>query len=114
MNLVLMLGIKALVGGAAVVAFAAVGQVVRPRGLGGIFAAAPSVAIASLAITAIVSGAGPAAAQATGMVEGAVALFVACLVGIEAVKRFGALRGALGLVGVWFTVALTLGALTLR
>ncbi len=106
--------IKAAVGGAAVVGFAALGELLRPRGLAGIFAAAPSVALASLAVTAVLSGSASQLAQARGMVAGAAALLVACLVGIEAVKRLGALRGSVGVVTVWLTVALSLWLVVLR
>src|SRR5437660_5098054 len=98
--------IKALVGGTAVVAFAALGELLRPRGLAGIFAAAPSVALASLAVTSVLSGSSSAAEQALGMIGGAIALVVACLAGIESVKRLGALRGSLGAVTVWLLVGL--------
>jgi hypothetical protein len=113
-NLLLLIVIKALVGGTAVVAFAALGELLRPRGLAGIFAAAPSVALASLAVTSVASGSSSAMAQAVGMVAGAAALLVACLVGIEAVKRLGTLRGSLGAVALWLLVGLSLGSLVLR
>jgi hypothetical protein len=114
MNPLLLIALKALVGGTAVVAFAALGEVLRPRGLAGMFAAAPSVALAGLAVTSVASGSSSATAQAVGMVAGAVALVVACLVGIESVKRLGALRGSLGAVAVWLLVGLSLGSLVLR
>ena len=106
--------IKALVGGTAVVAFAALGELLRPRGLAGILAAAPSVALASLAVTSAVTGSGSAAAQAVGMIAGAAGLVVASLLGIESVKRLGALRGSLAAVTVWLLVGASLGALFLR
>ena len=110
----LLVMIKALLGGTAVVAFAALGELLRPRGLAGIFAAAPSVALASLAVTSAVTGSGSAAAQAVGMIAGAAALVVASLLGIESVKRLGALRGSLSTVTVWLLVGVSLGALFLR
>jgi hypothetical protein len=45
-----------LLGGALVSAFALFGDVVRPKRLAGLFAAAPSVALATLALTASFSG----------------------------------------------------------
>ena len=70
----LLVVIKAFVGGTAVVAFAALSELLRPRGLAGIFAAAPSIALASLIVTIVVTGANSAAAQAMGMIAGAAAL----------------------------------------
>jgi len=110
----LILAIKALIGGTAVCAFAAIGEFLRPRGLAGMFAAAPSVALASLAITCIATGVGSAASQATAMVAGAAALAVYCLVGIESVRRFGALRGSITASVAWFAVAIGLWAVVLQ
>jgi hypothetical protein len=105
---------KALIGGTVVCAFAAVGEFLRPRGLAGIFAAAPSVALASLAVTSIATGAGSATNQATAMVAGAAALLVYCLAGIESVKRFGGMRGATAAMIPWLAVAIGLWAVVLR
>src|SRR5438067_902223 len=104
MNPILLIAIKALVGGTAVVAFAALGELLRPRGLAGIFAAAPSVALASLGVTSLASGPAAATGQAVGMIAGAAALVVACLVGIESVKRLGALRGSVAAIAAWLAV----------
>ena len=81
----LLLG-KALVGGIGVIAFAAVARVVRPHRLAGLFCAAPSVAIGSLAIVVLASGEVDGLQAARGMVLGAVALLGACLVGAIAAR----------------------------
>lgn len=114
MSPILILAVKALAGGTLVVAFAAIGELLRPRGLAGLFAAAPSVALASLAVTCLATGAGSAATQATAMVAGSVALSAYCLVGIESVKRLGAMRGAIAASAAWFAVAIGLWAVMLR
>jgi hypothetical protein len=111
---VILVAIKALVGGTVVVGFAAISEVVRPRGLAGIFAAAPSVAVGSLAVTVLASGSSSAASQLTGMVAGAAALTVYCLVGMESVKRFGAIKGAVTAIVPWFAVAIALWFVVLR
>ena len=110
----LLIAIKAAAGGTLVVAFALVGELLRPRGLAGIFAAVPSVALASLAVTVFVTGPGSAAIQLSAMVAGAAALCVYCLVGAESVKRFGALRGSITAMSAWFAVAVSLWAVVLR
>jgi hypothetical protein len=110
----LILAVKSLIGGSVVVAFAALGELLRPRGLAGILAAAPSVALGSLAVTSVTTGTGSATAQATAMVAGAAALFVFCLVGVESVRRFGALRGSIAGIVPWFAVAIGLWAVVLR
>jgi hypothetical protein len=114
MNPFLILAIKALVGGTVVVLFSAIGELLRPRGLAGIFAAAPSVALASLAVTVLATGPSSAANQVTAMVAGAAALGVYCLVGAESVRRFGAPRGAVTAMLAWIAVAIGLWALVLR
>lgn len=114
MSPLLVFAAKAVVGGTVVCAFAAIGEFLRPRGLAGIFAAAPSVALASLAVTSAATGAGSAASQATAMAAGAGALAVYCLVGIESVKRFGGLQGSIAAMIPWLAVAIGLWAVVLR
>lgn len=114
MNQLAVLAIKGLVGGTMVVLFALVGEVVRPRGLAGIFAAAPSVALASLGVTVVVSGVLAAFNQSLGMLAGAAGMVVFCLLGTEAIKRFGALKGSIASTAVWFATALGLWVLVLR
>ncbi len=48
--------IKALLGGTLVAAFSVVGHILRPKWFAGLFGAAPSVAIASLAVTVLDKG----------------------------------------------------------
>ena len=114
MNPIVIVVLKALVGGSIVVVFSAIGEFLRPRGFAGIFAAAPSVALASLAITLIVTGPQSAAHQLIAMVAGAAALMVYCLVGAESVKRFGAPKGAITAMVAWFGAAIGLWAVVLR
>ena len=63
------------------VAFAALARVVRPERLAGIFCAAPSVAVGSLAVVVLVDGERDGLLAAQGMAVGAAALLGACLVG---------------------------------
>jgi uncharacterized membrane protein (GlpM family) len=108
------LGLRALVGGTFVALFAVLGELLRPKSFAGIFAAAPSVALASLLVTDVAKGEAAVWAGAVGMVAGAVAMVAACVVGIDAVKRFRALRGALAAVAVWMVVASGLVVVALR
>ena len=73
--------LKGLVGGLGVIAFAALARVMRPERLAGIFCAAPSVAVGSLAVVVLVNTERDGLLAARGMVVGAVALVGACLVG---------------------------------
>jgi len=105
---------KGAIGGAFVVLFSALGEVVRPRGLAGITSGAPSVAVASLAVTVVATGVAAATDLARGMIAGAIGLVVWCLVGTEAVKRFGALKGSTATTGLWLVTAFSLWAVFLR
>lgn len=68
--------LRFLVGGAAVCAFALIGDLFKPKSFGGLFGAAPSVAIATLALTVHKDGSSYAALEARSMMAGAAALFV--------------------------------------
>jgi uncharacterized membrane protein (GlpM family) len=109
-----LLALRGLVGGVFVVLFSLLGELLRPKSFAGILTAAPSVALASLLITGLSRSEAVVWSSALGMTAGAVALIAACLVGIVAVRRFRALRGALGAVMVWLLVAVGLYAAVLR
>jgi uncharacterized membrane protein (GlpM family) len=108
------LAVRALLGGTFVALFAVAGELLRPKSFAGIFAAAPSVALASLLITDVTKGSEAVWLAGVGMIAGAVAMVAACTVGIDAVKRFRALRGALAAVAVWVLVAAGLYVVALR
>ncbi len=109
----LIFGLKGVLGGLIVVLFSVVGEVLRPRSVAGVTSGAPSVAIASLSITALTMGAGAAASQSLGMIAGASALVVWCLCGLDTIKRFGALKGSILATLVWLGVACALWAVAL-
>jgi len=66
--------IRFLLGGTIVCAFALLGDLLRPKGFAGLFAAAPSVALATLSLAAFTRGTGYALLEARSMIAGAVAL----------------------------------------
>src|ERR1700728_9000 len=71
-----------LLGGIIVSVFAVMADVLRPKGLAGLFGAAPSVALATLTLTLISEGKAYAALEARSMIAGAFAFFfyaVACV-----------------------------------
>lgn len=114
MSEVALIALRAIFGGTLVVVFAVLGEWLRPKSFSGLFAAAPSVALASLVITNVTHGAHATWLSALGMLAGAVALAAAAGVAIDAVKRFGALRGALAAIAVWCVAAASLWAVALR
>ncbi|ETK30610.1 hypothetical protein [Microbispora sp. ATCC PTA-5024] len=97
--------LKALVGGAFVLAFAALAETLSPKRLAGVFSAAPSVALASLIVTAGFTGVGDVLASAHGMWIGAAGFALYCVAAVPLVRRWGAWRGALAALTVWGAVA---------
>lgn len=103
--------LRFLIGGIAVSAFAALGEIFRPRSFAGLFGAAPSIAIATLMITIWKEGRPYAALEARSMIIGAAALCVYSVVVFRLLKRrhLGALLSSLSAIGAWFAVALGFG-----
>lgn len=101
--------VKGLVGGLGVVAFAAVARVVRPERLAGVFCAAPSVAVGSLAVVVIASSEHEGLVAAKGMVVGAAALVGACLVGALVARPAGWSAGPISVVTCVTWLALAAG-----
>lgn len=90
--------------------FATIASAFRPKSFAGLFAAAPSVALATITLTVLKKGTGYAAIEAQSMMLGAAAfLFYACLV--SRLLFHGTLpvlpTTTIALVG-WFMVALGL------
>jgi hypothetical protein len=101
------IAIRFLAGGVFVSAFALIGSVLKPKTFAGLFGAAPSVALASLALTISKDGKTFAATEARSMIAGAAALFVYCAFVIFLLKRTRShtLAATLFAVVVWFGVA---------
>jgi hypothetical protein len=68
--------LRVIVGGAVVSAFAALGDMLKPKSFAGLFGAAPSVALATITLTAKEHGAAYASIEARSMVLGAVAFLI--------------------------------------
>ena len=102
------LALRGLAGGALVVVFALIGEVVTPKAFSGLFSAAPSVAVASLAITIVAESQVKARQASTGMVVGAVAMVVCCILAAVAIPRIGSLWGSLAAWLGWAGVDLAL------
>jgi uncharacterized membrane protein (GlpM family) len=105
---------RALLAGALVVGFSVLGEMLRPKSFAGIFAAAPSIALASLLVVGLSKGTSALTAAGAGMVLGAIVLGIALLIGIDAVKRFGGLTGSLAVIGAWLVGAAALYAVVFR
>lgn len=98
--------IRFLVGGLAVSAFAALGDIFRPKTFAGLFGAAPSVALATLAIAILKQGPDYVAVQGRSMVIGSIGLCGYSLVVCHLTKNdFSAKTAALLASIVWFVFA---------
>jgi uncharacterized membrane protein (GlpM family) len=102
---ILTIAAKTLLGGVLVLVFAALSETLKPKRFAGIFAAAPSVAIAGIAIGAASKGPADQAHAAQTMIAGAIALAVYAAVAIVALRRFGPGKGALVSGVAWIAVA---------
>ncbi|MGA8530751.1 MAG: hypothetical protein WB622_13620 [Acidobacteriaceae bacterium] len=102
--------IRFLAGGAVVSFFATLGDILRPRSFAGLFAAAPSVALATVGLTLHSKGHTYAALEGRSMLLGTAAfLLYAALAGaILRRSRMSGLAASLVLMPVWFGVALGL------
>ena len=67
--------IRFLIGGISVSTFALLGDVFKPKSFAGLFGAAPSVALATLALEVVFEGRESAAVQTTSMMASTIALF---------------------------------------
>jgi uncharacterized membrane protein (GlpM family) len=68
--------IRFLVGGFVVSFFAMIGGALKPKSFAGLFAAAPSVALATISLTVLQKGTGYAASEAQSMILGAIAFLI--------------------------------------
>ena len=106
--------IRFLIGGSVVSTFSIISDLFRPKTFAGLFGAAPSVALASLALTVMTEGKAVAATEARSMIIGAIALFIYAAVLSYLVLRFklpslpvflpGLLLWLAVAIGLWYLV----------
>jgi hypothetical protein len=109
----LQLAYRFLAGGLIVSLFAAMGDVLKPKSFAGLFGAAPSVALATLALTILANGKAYAAMEARSMIAGALAFVVyACLCArLMTTYKLYAAAAAVSALVVWIGCALCAGFL---
>ena len=102
--------VRFIVGGLFVSAFAVIGSLLKPKSFAGLFGAAPSVALATLALTISKNGKAYAAIEARSMVAGAAALLVYCVVVLLLLKRtrMRTIAATSSALLVWLGVAIAL------
>ena len=99
--------IRFLIGGISVSFFAVLGDLFKPKSFAGLFGAAPSVALATLALTVVKEGRHYASVEARSMLISALAFFAyaCCLTWVLMRRRYGVLPASLGLLILWAVVA---------
>ena len=102
--------LRFIVGGLFVSAFAVIGSMLKPKSFAGLFGAAPSVALATLALTISKNGKSEAAVEARSMVAGAAALLIYCVVVLLLLRRtrMGTIAATSSALAVWLGVAIAL------
>jgi hypothetical protein len=105
-----------IVGGLVVSFFAALGDGLKPKSFAGLFAAAPSVALATLALTVFKDGKAYAALEARSMILGAVAFLVYCwlCMRVLAKAKTGAATVTIISIALWLACAIGFWAVLLR
>lgn len=105
-----------IVGGLVVSFFAVIGDSLTPKSFAGLFGAAPSVALATLALTVFKNGKFYAALEARSMILGAFAFLVYCYVCMHvlAKTKAGAAAVTVSALAVWLACAVGLWAMLLR
>jgi uncharacterized membrane protein (GlpM family) len=108
--------LRFIIGGIVVSLFAVLGDMIKPESVGGVFAAAPTIALATIALTLHKHGAGYVAVEARSMIAGAIAFVVyAATVSFVLMRyRTKSLATAASLMIVWFGTAAGLFAIWLR
>ncbi len=99
--------LRFLIGGAVVSVFAIAGDLLKPRSFAGLFGAAPSVALATLALSAAHEGPAYAAAECHSMLIGTIALglyaWVVCRLLLR--QNVEPLPATLYGISIWFAAA---------
>jgi len=108
--------LRFLVGGLIVSVFAVLGDLFEPKSFAGIFGAAPSVALATLALTISSKGKGYAALELRATVAGAIAFFVYASAVARTLMSYNlpAILVASILTTLWMAIAAGLWAVLLR
>lgn len=108
--------LRFLIGGLVVSCFAVIGDIFKPKSFGGLFGAAPSVALATLALTIAKEGKLYAAVEARSMLVGATALLVYAAVVSRVMmhRNMAGLRATVMMMPIWFAVAFLGWAIFLR
>jgi hypothetical protein len=99
--------LRFLIGGLAVSLFAALGGILRPKSFAGLFGAAPSIALSTLALTLAANGPAYAAREGQAMIVGGAALCIYSILVCQLLVRWRLKASAATLIALvaWFAIA---------
>jgi hypothetical protein len=108
--------IRFIIGGISVSTFALLGDLFKPKSFAGLFGAAPSVALATLALSVVTEGRDNAATQSTSMMLSCIALFCysSCVSWIMMHRPMRTIWATMLFLPVWAAVSFGLWAILLR
>ena len=100
--------VRFVAGGVVVSVFAMLGDILRPKSFAGLFSAAPSIALATLALTIHKNGRTYAAEEAKTMLIGSLAFLLYAALTSFILRRFrpSAFIASFALLPVWFAISL--------
>jgi hypothetical protein len=108
--------LRFVIGGTVVSAFAALGDVLKPKSFAGLFGAAPSIALATLGLTISANGKMYAATETRSMIAGALVFFLyAYLCSWLMLRgRLKVMPVTISVLGVWVVCSISIWFLVLR
>ena len=108
--------LRFLIGGLVVSFFAVLGDVLKPKSFAGLFGAAPSIGLATLALTISSEGRVYPSKEARSMMAGATAFLLYACLGSRLMMqlKWSAARAAILALVIWFATSLSLWFALLR
>jgi hypothetical protein len=108
--------LRFVIGGIVVSAFAALGDVLKPKSFAGLFGAAPSIALATLGLTIAANGKMYAATEARSMIAGALVFFLYAYLcsWLMLRRKVKAMVVTISALGVWLVGSISIWLLVLR
>jgi hypothetical protein len=108
--------LRFVIGGIVVSAFAALGDVLKPKSFAGLFGAAPSIALATLGLTIAANGKMYAATEARSMVAGALVFFLYAYLcsWLMLRRKWKAMPVTISALGIWLACSISIWFLALR
>lgn len=108
--------LRFVIGGVVVSAFAALGDVLKPKSFAGLFGAAPSVALATLGLTIASKGKIYAATEGRSMIVGALVfcLYAYLCSWLMLRHRWKAVAVTISALGIWLVCSISIWFLVLR